>query len=276
MKRENLFSINLHTDKVIDREEFILRRENSVIQADRKALNDKMSNAILKGAFKAHDLMPLFFGLCLLVGLCFGAVTLFTYFDTNTLSALTSGIAVVSLIASGVFWILGKVIKKDDKNPQLDAVNEEYGRFEEISKRDLRVPSDARTVELFGRFYHKESTSNDPYDIDQVTIFEEDGSLCLHYIGVVIAVPIDTIEAVVKVEETITFSDWMKDVTYDDYEYAEYNISKREIDEYDEEYSMNGYYSIRFCKDGIPFELLVPLYEIEPFLEILKIDVIEE
>ena len=278
MKRENLFMIDLDKDDtVIDREEFILRRESALVEAERKELDEKLSKSILKSVFGIYGFMTLFFGLFLMAGLCCGVVTLFHYFETKVFSTIPLCMAVLFLILSGVFGVLKKVLdKKKKQHDHINAMDDEYGRLNEISKRELKIPSDAKTVEIFGHFYHEDSATDKPYDVDEVAIFEEDGKLCLHHVGIVIAVPIDSIEGVVKLGDTITFSDWMKEVPHDSDEYLQYHIVKRQVNEYDEEYSMNGYYSIRFTKEGTPFELLVPLYEIDPFLDILKLEVTEE
>ncbi len=279
MERENLFRINIENDDmVIDREEFILRRESALAKAERKELDEKLSKSILRSVLGIRSLAVLFFGLFLMAGLCCGAIALFHFFETKVFSTILSCVAVFFLILSGVFGALKKVLdKKYEKDDPVKAMDDEYDRLNAISKRELKIPSDAKTVEIFARFYREDSDLNEPYDVDEVAIFEEDGKLCLYHVGgSVIAVPIDSIEAVVKLGDIITFSDWMKDVPHDSDEYLQYHIEKRQVDEYNEEYSMRGYYSIRFTKEGTPFEILVPLYEIEPFLDILKFEVTKE
>ncbi len=278
MERENLFRVNLDKDDVeIDRGEFILRRESAAVAAEREALNEKLSKSILRSVVGVHGVMSIFFVLCLIGGLFCGLMTLVEYLENKALSEALLAMAVILLALSVVFLVLKVVFgKKEGKNDSVDAIDDELGRLNEISKRELRVPSDARKVELFGRFYHEGSAPDEPYDVDEMDVFEEDGNLCLHHVGVVIAVPIASIEAVVKLGDTITFSDWMKDEEYDSEPYAQYHIVKRQVGEYEEEYSMNGYCSIRFLREGTPFELIVPLYEVEPFLDILKMEVTEE
>ena len=278
MERENLFMIDIEKDEtVIDREEFILRRESAPVKDKRKELDEKLTKSILKSVFGIHGLMTVFVGLFLMAGLFCVLVTLFHYFETKEFSTIPLCMAILFLTLSGFFWTFKKTLdKKKEGNDPLNAMDDEYYRLNEISKRELKIPSDAKTVEIFGHFYHKDSAPDEPYDVDEMEIFEEDGKLCLRHVGTVIAVPIDSIEAVVKLGDTITFSDWTKDVPYDSDEYLQYHIVKRQVNEYDEEYSMNGYYSIRFAKEGTPFELLVPLYEIAPFLDILKLEATEE
>ena len=56
----------------------------------------------------------------------------------------------------------------------------------------------------------------------------------------------------------------------------QYHIEKKELDKYDEYYTMEGYYSLRLSHLDRDFEVMIPLYDIEPLLDILKIDPIEE
>ena len=277
MERENLFRISIDKDEmVIDREEFVLRRESAPIRAERKELDDKLTKSILKSLFGLHSLAALLFGLFLIAGVCCGTATLLRYFESKSLSVVPLYMAILFLVLSGIFWGLKRGIDKKNagKDPAC-AMDDEYERLDAISRRELKVPNDAKTVELLGRFYQEDSDADEPYDVDRVAIFEEDGKLCLHHVGTVIAVPIDSIEGVVKLGDTITFSDWMKEVPHDSDEYSQYHITTRQVDEYNEVYSMDGCYSIRFSQDGTPFEILVPLYEIKPFLDILKLEVTE-
>ena len=278
MDRENLFRVNLDTEEMaIDREEFILRRESTAVRAERNELDKRLTKEIMKNALGTGSIVGTLFGICLMVGICCAVMVLMGYLENKILSVLPLCLAALFLAASAIFGVLRKVLdKKNEEKEPVYTTDSEYDRLNEISKRELRVPSGAKTVELFGHFYHKDSEPNEPYDVDQMDIFEENGNLCLHHVGIVIAVPIDSIEEVVKVEDTITFSDWMKDEAHDSEPYAQYHITKRQVSEYEEEYTMDGYYSIRFSKDGTPFELVVPSYEIEPFLEILKLRVTEE
>ncbi len=278
MERENLFRIDLDKEEMmIDREEFILRRESAAVRAERMELGEKLTKSIMKSVLGFGGFLTISFTFSLMAGICCAAITLFGYLETKVFSALPLGLTVFFLLLSGVLGVLKKVLdRKHEGEDPAYMTDGEYDRLNQISERELKIPDGAKTVELFGHFYHKDSESDGPYDVDQMAIFEEDGMLCLHHVGAVIAVPIDSIEAVVKMEDTVTFSDWMKDVPHDSEPYAQYHIKKRQVSEYEEEYSMDGYYSIRFSKEDTPFELVVPLYEIEPFLEILKPRVTEE
>ena len=277
MERENLIRVDLDKEDVtIDREEFILRRESAAVRAERNELDKRLNKEIMKYVFGGGGIVGILFIVCVMA--CFCCVAVFMgCFENNVFSVIPLCLAAFFLGASVVLGIIKKARdKKNEEKEPVFSTDSEYDRLSEISEQELRIPKDAKTVELFGHFYNKDSAPDEPYDVDQMEIFEENGMLCLHHVGFVIGVPMDSIEAVVKVEDTVTFSDWMKDDAHDSEPYAQYHITKRQVSEYEEEYSMDGYYSIRFSKDGTPFELAVPLYEIEPFLDILKLKVTEE
>ncbi len=276
MKRENLFCFDLNKDNAtIDREEFILRRESAAVAAERDTLNKKMSKAILKSVVGGVGVISICSVLFLMAGVACGLVVLFRHLETKVFSLEQGFMAGLLLVLSGILWVIKTVFAKKNEGDDSLPYEDEMDRLNSISMRELRVPSDAKRVELFGYFYDKLDLS-EPYDTDQVDVFEEDGRLCLHHVGCVIGIPIDSVEAVVKVKESITFKDWTKDVPYDSGEYAPYHIVERKLSEYDEEYSMDGYYSIRFVGEGEAFELVVPPYEIQPFLDILQMEVTEE
>lgn len=276
MKRENLFCFDLNREDLsIDRKEFILRRESAAVAAEREALNKKMSKAILKSVVGGVGVISICSAILLMAGVACGLVVLLRYLETKVFS-LEQGLMAGSLfVLSGILWVIKTAFAKKNREDDSLPYEDEMDRMNAISMRELRVPSDAKKVQLLGKFY-KESADSDLYDVDEVDLFEEEGKLCLHHVGYVIAIPLDSIEALVKVNAPILFSDWIKDVPHDSEEYAGYGIEKRTVGEFDEEYSMDGYYSLRFSREGEAFELVIPLYEIDPFLDILQMDVTRE
>ena len=113
------------------------------------------------------------------------------------------------------------------------------------------------------------------YTNDAPTAFVEDGKLCFWYNSAVVGFPMSEIEALVKVNDSITFDSWMADDPYDGLKYAKYGITMKEV-EYEEHYTMNGYYSLRFTHEGEPFELLFPLFNAEKLLALLDCEIVEE
>ena len=279
MQRENLFMVNIDSDDVqIDREELILRRENPTIKSDREALNEKLGKAIMKNAFGAAGVMMVLSTLFLMGGLYFGLMMLVNYFRDKVFSVLPLCITLGALILGGVFALIRKKLeKKNEENSPIDALDDSFARINEISRRDLGVPDGIDSVQIFGYFYDEENTPSGAYDVDEVGVFVEDGKLCLHHVDVVIGIPLESIEGIVKCHETVTFKDWICGEDGDEEGYLQYGIEKKQIDEYNEEYSMSGYYSLRFSLEGTSMEMILPLYnDIEPLLSILNLEVSEE
>jgi hypothetical protein len=271
--------VNIDSDDVqIDREELILRRENPTIKADREALNAKLGKAIMKHAFGTAGVMMILSTLLLMGGLYFGLMMLVNYFRDKVFSVLPLCITLVALILGGVFALIRKKLeKKSEENSPIDALDDSFARINEISRRDLGVPDGIDSVQIFGYFYDEENTPSGAYDVDEVGVFVEEGKLCLHHVDVVIGIPLESIEGIVKCHETVTFKDWICGEDGDEEGYLQYGIEKKQIDEYNEEYSMNGYYSLRFSLEGTPMEMILPLYnDIEPLLSILNLEVSEE
>ena len=278
MQRENLFMVNIDKDDAqIDREELILRRENPTIRADRAALDEKLGKAIMKSAFGAAGTMMILSYLFLIGGICLGLMTAVNYLSDKIFSPLLLGVAVTALVLGGVFTLIRKKLdKKNEENSPLDAFDDSYARINEISRRDLGVPDGIKTVQIFGYFYDEKNAPSGAYDVDEVGVFVEDGKLCLHHADVVIGIPLESIEGIVKCGETVTFKDWICDEDGDEEGYLQYGIKKKQIDEFNDEYSMQGYYSLRFTTGDTPMELIVPLYSAEPLLELLGIEATEE
>lgn len=278
MERANLFSVDVDKDDgIIDHDMFILRRESAVVRAERRRLKEQLSKSLLKSVIGGASISNLFAILLLLMALCSLVIGLITYFESGTFSVPVGIMAGVGFVLAGVCFVIKTVLKKKGgADTVIDQLNDEYGELNKISERELGIPSDAKPVELFQYWHDEKGKYGDRYVNDTLSVFEERGNLCLYFGSAVIAVPIDSIEAVVKVRDKIFLSDWMKDEPDDGEEYRQYNIVRHRVDEYDENYSIDGYYSIRFTRDEITYEIIVPLYEIEPFLEILKLPVTEE
>ena len=272
MERENLFLLNTEDDDLtIERTEFVLRRESDALRAKRRELSEKFMSTLLKGVISVYTVLMIVFG-CLGVA-CIG-MTVTDYFETKTFSVIPFGIALLLFALTGVCAFINKTKNKaSNEDEELDSVDRELGRLAEASKSELWVPYDAKAVDIY--VTTSESDLTDPFSVDEVLLFEESGNLCMYYSGDVIAVPISDVEEVVKIDDEILFENWTKDASHDSAEYAEYQIVERKTKDDDEFYAMNGYYSIRFAHEGEPFEILVPLYEINAFLDVLKLEVTE-
>lgn len=270
--------VNLDKDDAqIDREELILRRENAVIKADREALNERLGKAIMKSVFGVAGVMMILSALFLMLGICLGLITLKIYLEEGKLAPIPLCIAIAAAALCGAFALVRRSLeKKNEKCSPTDALDAEYARLNEISKNDLGVPSDAKKLTVLGYFYDAENAPEGAYDVDEVTAFVEDGKLCLYHVDVVIAIPKESIEGIVSCKGSLSFKDWVEDAPYDSEDYAQYHIEMKQIDEFNEEYTMRGYCAIRFVIDGTPMEILAPLYQLESWLALLELEPTEE
>jgi len=265
MSRKNVFSINLDSDKVIDFDTFIRRQESENLAKWR----EEMQNTRLSYMNKNLKYSAILYvaGLVGFVILRFAAKFAGFYATTMVILAV---LLLASTVVSAV-W-LRKHSKKKEKEAQ-KRFEEEYASYEDIVKNELRIPKDAKKVEVFTYMYSKEGgTFPKEYAIDTATVFEEEGHLCFRYDGVVLGFPLSELEGVAKVNKTIFFNVWERDESFDSESFLPYHIQEIEDSEHGCYYSMQGYYSVRLTRDGTPYEIIIPPYDMDPILEILKVE----
>lgn len=278
MNRQNLFSINIHDTNVIDNEAFVLRRESAELSAKREKLNEELSQAFHKTIKKAIlRMLPAFLACAL--GLILGSVA-FETFQSNEVFPTILGILAGMLLVAGIVYgaINHKKQKENENKPDKDmeALDEKYEDFHTTVKSELGIPENAPQVDILTyRYSNNDQKIKSLIDMDTANVFVEDGKLCFWYGEAVIGFPMSEIEALVKVNEPITFDSWMPDDPHDSLKYAQYGIEKKKVD-YDEQYTMKGYYSLRLTHEGEPFELIFPLFDAEKLLKLLDREIVEE
>lgn len=278
MTRKNLFSINLDDESVIDTEAFVLRRENSALSAKREQLSEELAKTLHKTVKKSLlRLLPTLLGCGL--GVLIGSVA-FETFESNEVFPAILGVIAGFLFVGGIVYgvINGKKQKANEDKPDegMEELDKKYEAFNAEVKRELGIPEDAPQVDILTYMYSPEDkTTKTVYSGDTTNVFIEDDKLCFWYGEAVIGFAMSEIEALVKVNEPITFDSWMPDDSHDSLKYAQYDIEKKEVD-YDEQYTMKGYYSLRLTHEGEPFELLFPLFDAEKLLALLDREIVEE
>ncbi len=289
MERKNMFLIDLDDDaNAIENQSLILRRESAALAEKRKELDKDFEKAIHKsinkdlGKMLLRMLAPL---IMLVIGIILASLTVEGLEATGTLPPVLA-------IASGVFIAAGLILlyinrKKeksaeengeDEPDEALDSVDNAYESFNKQVKQDLRVPFDATEVEVFTTMLSENRDKKEAfaYTNDTPSAFVEDGNLCFWYNGAVVGFSMSEIEALVKVNAPITFDSWIADDPYDGIKYAQYGITMKEVNQIEEHYTMNGYYSLRFTHEGTPFELLFPLFNAEKLLGLIDREIVQE
>ena len=281
MERENMFRINLDDQvNAIDHQSLILRRESSALAERRKELDKNFEKAIHKyinkGVSKAllTDLLPPL----VMIILGFILFSVKSFFLVSAGGCLLIGAGIIILIVKSKKEKTEEKEENDEPNEILDGVDDAYEIFNKQVKQELGVPFDAQEVEVLATMYSKNSNKKEKlvYTNDTPNAFVEDGKLCFWYNGAVVGFPMSEIEALVKVNDPITFDSWMADEPYDGLKYAKYGITMKEANQIEEHYTMNGYYSLRFTHEGEPFELLFPLFNAEKLLALLDREIVEE
>ena len=234
MLRKNMFSINLDRDDLVtDHEELIIRRESAELSAKRNELNNGLHKAIMK-SIGIKDPLRICALIAVAIGLAFWSAVFEEYTDSQVFLTLPACIGVLFFAVAILLFVIGKIRKKDSKtDTALDAIDNEFEKLNEQSCLDMNVPKDAQEAEVFIYMYDEEHMKNADeeervYENDTVSVFEEDGKLCLYYFDCVMAIEKNSIEDVVKVEKEIAFGEWLKDISHDQGEYLQYNIVKEE------------------------------------------------
>lgn len=288
MIRENMFRINLDDEvNAIDHQSLILRRESVALAEKRKELDKDFEKAIHKsinkgvGKMLLRSLAPL---IMLVIGMIMVSQTIERFEATGAIPPVLAIAAGAFIVASLILFYINRKKEKAEENEDndepdeaLDSIDGAYETFNKQVKQELRVPFDAVEVEVFTTMLSKDFDKKRrfAYTNDAPTAFVEDGKLCFWYNSAVVGFPMSEIEALVKVNDSITFDSWMADDPYDGLKYAKYGITMKEV-EYEEHYTMNGYYSLRFTHEGEPFELLFPLFNAEKLLALLDCEIVEE
>lgn len=278
MTRKNIFSVNLDDESVIDNEEFVLRRENSALSAKREQLSEELTKALHKTVKKSLlRMLPTFLGCGL--GVLLGSIA-FEILEAKEKFPVALGIVAGVLFVAGIVYavINGKREKANEDKPDegMEELDKAYEAFNAQVKRELNIPEDAPQVDILTHMYSTDDKAKKTvYSGDTANVFIEDGKLCFWYGEAVVGFPMSEIEALVKVNDPITFDAWMPDDPHDSLKYAQYGIEKKEVD-YEEQYTMTGYYSLRFAHEGEPFELIFPLFDAEKLLALLDREIVEE
>ena len=272
MSRKNLFDIDMDNDKgTIDSEQFISRKLSKETMAKRSALVSeyyKASSKNLAGCVRNQALGA--FAVIVAVGLGLLAINYYLELFSSKFIELIWGVLVLFM------FIFSRSIKKRSSKPlkpskKMIEIDNQLGELNKLIEKELGVSDYAKDIDLILNIYG-EGEEDDRIN-DKAKLFEEGDNLSIYYDGVVVSVKKNSFEEIVKIDEEIYLDEWHKDTPFDRGRYMQYKIEK--IDKRSEgiykEYKMQGYYSVRFSQDDNGYEILVPLYDIEPFADALRL-----
>ena len=158
-----------------------------------------------------------------------------------------------------------------------EQVKEERNTLKEISKRDLKTPADAVTIDVLGYIYEitkkgKEVRKN-PNDAEFINVvysaYTKEDSFCIANDSVELTFPNHLIRRVEKVKHTASLSAWNKDVDVKDPMYKEFGLKKNATDLV----YIKNYYRIVLGKTSDKFELTIPDYDFAQIKDMLPVSV---
>lgn len=277
MKRKNLFTVNIDAESAIDHEALILRTESAELHEKREILDTRLQKTLKKSVRKT--ILPYFIAwVAVMAGVMGAWRTVTGWIETQTLSPFTPALTVAFFAVALVFFLIHRHRERSEApDPAMEAVDAEFGKLNDAVRAELGVPADAPAVEVFTEMYSEEDEEEPTltYVNDETYVFLEEDRLCFWY-GAVIAIPLASIEGIVRVRTPVTFESWGKDEPFDGVKYLSYGIRKNEIDEYDENYTVQEYFSLRFTYMDEAFEVILPPYDIDPVARLLGTEITEE
>lgn len=276
MKRKNLFTVNIDADRAIEHGALILCTESEERGAQRKELEERLQKALKKSI--RRTLVPYFVAwVAVMAGVMGAWRTVTGLIEAQELSPFTLILSVVFFAVALVFFLIHRRREKSEApDPAMEAVDAEFGKLNDAVREELGVPADARAVEVFTEMYSEDDEEpSSTYVNDEAHVFLREDRLCFWY-GAVIAIPLESLEGIVRVRVPVTFESWAKDEPFDGERYLPYGIQKNVIDEYDESFTVREYFSLRFTYMDEAFEVIVPPYDIDPIVNLLGMETTEE
>lgn len=284
MERINMFAMDMNgtEEGKVDGQRFLIRELDAETAKKQETLNDDFSAHEKKSTLALWARIVewacfLFGGICVV-----GFLKALASVSFETAWGNGGGILVVGLALLAVAFVLfriekkksQKVVESDDfKRSTQDA---EALRKEILEK--LSVPADAAKVDVFGYPYkekhgkRRDAGVMSKYINVELLLFRENDDLCLADVGSVFAVPLDKIEKIVKINKRAMTTNWNKETPFDQGEYKPYKIAANQYGSL----FVKPYYSIRFLSEGFEYEILVPGYDIQPFLDMTGLTPEEE
>lgn len=182
-------------------------------------------------------------------------------------SPILMAVAVVSLVLAVVMMVVER--KRMKKAGQSEALAEWKTRSKEAEAEAfdaLKVPQDAILIDLLTATYALKNgvPRNLTYTAFDFRAWIENGCLCLADVENVVALPLDQIRGISELPGKTNFYFWNKKESPDSEPYRQYQIRKT----YFGAYSIKGVRAAHIRSEFGEYELLVPPYELETFLQL--------
>ena len=167
----------------------------------------------------------------------------------------------VILFAAAIIWM-----RKFMANPQTQSRFEEQNELVSKIASGLGIPENCAKIDVLCRPYKlkngKEHYQGKQYENFSMWVFTENDNLCFADVSGVWAFPISSITSVTLFPGHTKLTTWNKEENVNSPKY------KREVRFYNGDYFVKGYYSLQLERQGEEWEVLIPVYDIEPICEL--------
>lgn len=263
---KNLFSIEVKTGEQPDNKYVVKKTDGSVFE--------KQENVMMKvGEFQKKYSLPWYFKVIMYI-CAFAAAVIFL----GTVNAVIDGASFSQAYKNApyLFYICGAclliflllwgisryLIRKGEKDPQLQIVAQQVENTVSESFESLGVPAEAEEISVIVYLFKIKKGKRKPFspfvsfNAHEMKIYSDGEKLYLADIDSVTAIPFTDIKEIAENKKRSQITEWTKDESFRSKKYKPYKIRS------------NGYYyfvktySLKLNSDGEESEIIIPNYDL--------------
>lgn len=264
---KNLFSVEVKTGEQPDNKYVVKKTDSSVFE--------KQENVMMKvGEFQKKYSLPWYFKVIMYI-CAFAAAVIFL----GTVNAVIDGasfskayknapylfyICGASLLIFLLLWGISRyLIRKGEKDPQLQIVAQQVENTVSESFESLGVPAEAAEISVIVYLFKIKKGKRKPFspfvsfNAHEMKIYSDGEKLYLADIDSVTAIPFTDIKEIAENKKRSQITEWTKDESFRSKKYKPFKIRS------------NGYYyfvktySLKLNSDGEESEIIIPNYDLQ-------------
>lgn len=292
---KNIFGINITENKqnhYIDGAEFITRKLSLETQKNFDIFFPKSDNYNNDGSIIIMVLKFISLFMCIIfLKVDIGILVDYLFYDGISFVEAYHNAPVISYIGAASIAVLifcitaerhrkKKVIITEENNIESsipDDVEEEDFFYKTMAEAEteLNIPEDFVEIDILGYRYKIKKGKDklvsygmyDYYNIEY-RAYLQDGFFCLADLDMVITIPLSSFREIEKSKKRASFKIWNKSEPYNSKRYKKYKIAQNQFGTY-----FTRFYKIHISDIKGEFELFIPNYDIDTFVDITKLTV---
>lgn len=249
-----------------DEQEFITKS----IDEDQKLELNKLNEKRQKIAEKYFKIVKTIAGIFIVFAFISLILTMVLQNGNNELLAI---FWYISLFLTGlsvlIFIVVTISLKKKFKSPEMIEINEKMQELYEEMVKSVDMPNDVIKMDFIIIPYTVKDEKiefNGFINID-TAIWKEDNKLKIFAGDRLVSIPLNNFESIKKVSEKAELPRWNKQSKPQEGEFAKYNIKMKNY-----KYIIQSYYIVSIQSDLEAYELFLPDYEAQTFIDITGLD----